>query len=382
MRIAIATAYPTDPASPDGGVEAVSVNLVGALARLEGVDLHVVTTDAGRREPAVFSDGPVTMHRLPRHGWRTLTGAVGAGRWHLKHYLRMLAPDVVHAHDIYGLMVKGLAVPRVFTVHGFIHADTAVSGTPAAWLRSHLWRRVEVAGWADQPHIIAISPYVRRRLTGLTLARIHDIDNPVGEAYFDIPRREQPVTILSTAVISPRKNTLALIEAFALLVERGHDVRLRLAGSSRWEDYFRRVTHRLADPRLARRVDLLGTIPAEHIRRELAAASIYALTSLEENAPMGIAEAMAAGVPVVASNRCGMPYMVREGESGYLVDPTDVRDIARRLELLVTRPDRREAMGARGRRIALERFHPAVVAQRTMEVYRLAVGQGVVHAGV
>ncbi|MFW6154476.1 MAG: glycosyltransferase family 4 protein [Planctomycetota bacterium] len=380
MKIAIATAYPTDPASPVGGVEAVSVNLVGALARMEGVELHVVTTDAGRRKPAVFRDGPVIMHRLPRHGRRALTGAVGAGRWQMKHCLRTLAPDVVHAHDVYGLMVKGLAVPRVFTVHGFIYADTAVSGTPAARLRSRLWRRVEVAGWADQPHIIAISPYVHRRLTGLTRARIHDIDNPVGEAYFDIPRRERSVTILSTAVISPRKNTLALIEAFALLLERGHDVRLRLAGASRWEDYFRKVTERVADPRLTRHVDLLGAISAEHVRRELAAASIYALTSLEENAPVGIAEAMAAGVPVVASNRCGMPYMIREGESGYLVDPTDVRDIARRLEVLVMRRDRREAMGARGRRIALQRFHPAVVAERTMAVYRQAVGEGAVHA--
>ncbi len=380
MKIAIVTAYPTDPTTPDGGVEAVSVNLVGALAGIEGVELHVVTTDAGRRAPAVFSDGPITMHRLPRHGHRTLTGAVGGGRRQMKHYLRTLAPDVIHAHDIYGLMVKGLAVPRVFTVHGFIYADTAVSGTPAAWLRSQLWRRVEVAGWADQPHIIAISPYVRRRLTNLTRGRIHDIDNPVGEAYFDILRHERPVTILSTAVISPRKNTLALIEAVALLVQRGHDIRLRLAGGSRWEDYFRRVTERLADPHLAGRVDLLGTIPAQHIRRELAAASIYALTSLEENAPMGIAEAMAAGVPVVASNRCGMPYMVREGESGYLVDPTDVRDIARRLEMLIMRPDRREAMGARGRRIALQRFHPAVVAERTMDVYRQAVAEGAIHA--
>ena len=60
-----------------------------------------------------------------------------------------LAPDVVHSHDVYGLMVKGLRVPRVFTIHGFIHADTLVSGSRLARLRSWIWRFFEVAGWRD-----------------------------------------------------------------------------------------------------------------------------------------------------------------------------------------------------------------------------------------
>jgi len=46
----------------------------------------------------------------------------------MRRYLADLGPDLVHSHDVYGLMVKGLPIPRVFTVHGFIHADTAVSG--------------------------------------------------------------------------------------------------------------------------------------------------------------------------------------------------------------------------------------------------------------
>ena len=69
-----------------------------------------------------------------------------------------LRPEVIHAHDFYGLMVKGMPVPRVFTIHGFIYGDTLVSGQRLAWLRSKLWERVEKAGWGgsashhlDQP---------------------------------------------------------------------------------------------------------------------------------------------------------------------------------------------------------------------------------------
>ena len=89
---------------------------------------------------------------------------------------------------------------------------------------------------------------------------------------------------------------------------------------------------------------------------------------------MGIEEAMAAGVPVVTSNRCGMPYMVRDGESGFLVDPHDPEDIAARVGQLLGDDTLRAQMGAKSREIALDRFHPSTVARRTREVYYRAVG--------
>ena len=93
------------------------------------------------------------------------------------------------------------------------------------------------------------------------------------------------------------------------------------------------------------------------------------LTSLEENSPMGVEEAMAASVPVVTSNRCGIPYMVCDGESGFLVDPNNPDDVARRLGQLLKNGELRRSMGAKGREIALDRFCPSKVAARTREVY-------------
>ena len=88
---------------------------------------------------------------------------------------------------------------------------------------------------------------------------------------------------------------------------------------------------------------------------------------------MGIEEAMAAGVPVVTSDRCGMPYMVRDGETGFLVDPGDPVEIADRLGELLASEDLRRRFGQRARQVARERYHPDAVAARTAEVYRRAV---------
>ena len=231
---------------------------------------------------------------------------------------------------------------------------------------------MRIAGWRDQPHIVSISPYVRERLSGLVGGRLHDIDNPVGDSFFGIEPRPE-AQIFCAALIENRKNTLGLVEAFGRVVAKGSQARLRLAGSVSEPAYGRRVEQRIRELHLENKVDLLGSIPSAVVRKELQAASVFALVSFEENSPMGIEEAMAAGVPVVTSNRCGMPYMVRDGETGFLVEPDDPEEVAERLAELLGSETERQRMGARARQIAEERFHPDAVASRTREVYRLAV---------
>jgi glycosyltransferase involved in cell wall biosynthesis len=372
MRVAIVTAFPDEPEAPRGGVEAVSVTLVDALRRLDGLDLHVVTVGRGASVERDWRWRGVHVHTLARRGRWTLTGALGADRRQVRARVDALAPDVVHAHDTFGLMTAGLMRPRVLTIHGFIHGDTLVSGQRWARPRAAAWALVERRAWADYPHLIAISPYVRERLAGIARGAIHDIDNPIDSRCFGVPRAEAPGVVFSTAVVSRRKNTLGLVEAFAGVRAQNREATLRLAGSVVEPAYHRAVLARIRALDLERHVTMLGPLTSAQVRDELARAALYALVSREENSPLGIEEAMAAGIPVVTSNRCGMPYMVRHGESGYLVDPESPDEIAARLLALLGDPERRAAMGAAGRAIALERFHPDAVARRTLDVYTQA----------
>jgi glycosyltransferase involved in cell wall biosynthesis len=372
LRIAIVTDFPRDPEDPCGGVQAVSVHLVRGLAALAGLQVHVVTQDATCTTPQESAWGGVYVHRLPRPGRSTLTNAIGPGRRQITGYLQALAPDIVHAHDVYGLMMKGLDLPRVFTIHGQIYRDTRVSGGRLPGIRSWLWKRIEQGGWADQPHVISISPYVREQLAGIVSGVIHDIDNPIGESCFHLRRQEAGGRIFSAGAICPRKNTLGLVRAFSVLCEMGVEAELRLSGGGDRE-YLDAVSRLVREQGLEGRVTLLGRASYAAIQDEMSRAAVFTLVSLEENSPMAIEEAMAAGVPVVTANRCGMPYLVRDGESGFLVDPCDPHDIARRLRQLLADEALRQAMGAKGREIALDRFHPAKVAARTRDVYRRAI---------
>lgn len=374
MKVCIVTAFPADPARPHGGVEAVSVTLVAALAARPGLRVDVITADRRLSGPSVGQWNGVTVHRLPWRGRWTLTSALGAAGREVRAVLSALGPDVVHAHDTFGLMTRGLPCPRVLTIHGFIHGDTKVAARRLAGPRAALWRRVEHRTWADFPHIIAISPYVRERLTGIAGGVIHDIDNPVGLDFFDIPRRDAAPVVFSAAVVSRRKNTLALVEAAALLRRAGVMFEMRLAGPIVEPEYGRRVAERITALGLDEHVFNLGPISSASVQEELSRARLFALVSREENSPLGIEEAMAAGVPVVTSNRCGMPYMVRDGETGFLVNPEDPVDIARRLTVVLNDADRRATMSQRARAVARDRFHPDRVAERTVAVYDRAAG--------
>lgn len=374
MKIAVITAFPHDPGSPAGGVEAVSVNLVRALANVPGADLHVVTTDRGSSEVKVGRWQGATIHRLPARG-PLLTYAIGPGRRQLHRFLRELRPDVVHAHDTFGIMVKGLRIPRVFTVHGFIHEDTLSIGGARARLRAKIWKFVELSSWADHPHIIAITPFVRQRLRGIARGTIHDIDNPVSKEFFDIETPCDQAVIFSAAAIRKLKNTLGLVKAFSLIARMAPQATLRLAGPTTEPEYAAQVRDFIVTAGLSRQVSLLGSLSADQVRSELARAGVVALLSFHENAPMCVAEAMAAGRPVVTSNRCGMPYMIDEGQSGYLVDPNDQSAAAQRLQMLLLDPVLRERMARNARESALARFHPVAVAEKTMAVYSRAISQ-------
>lgn len=370
LRIAIVTKFPACPSDPCGGVESVSVKLVEALSQLGNLEITVVTTDTSCSTTDVSQWGGVEIIRLPQERRRLLSYASREGRKQVLGVLQRLRPDVVHAHDVYGLMVRGLNLPRVFTVHGFIHEDTRISGGRWARARAWMWKRAETSAWADQPHIISISPYVREYIRHFTPAVIHDIDNPVGEAFFELKRNEVPGRIFSAVGnICQRKNVHGLISGFAVLRRKGVAAELHISGGAGDQSYFRQIMKLINEQGLDSCVRLLGRLGHDQIHDELSSAAVFALVSREENSPISIEEAMAAAVPVIASNRCGMPYMVRHGESGYLVDPEDPENIARGLNQVLSSRELRLAMGSCGRNIALDRFHPLKVARRTSAVY-------------
>ena len=370
MKIAVFSRYPSDSGHPRGGVESVTVVLVKALAQLDDLDVHIITLERDRTTIAVEQDGDVTIHRLPGSHWPQIMDIVaGPGKKRLVSYVNELKPDVLHTHETYGLGLGNISIPHVFTIHGFDHANLIADSAKYAWIRSPLWKFVERRGLAAQRHIISITPYVREMIEPQTNASIYNIDNPVDERFFKIACRLDPGRILCVGWINERKNTLGSVEAFARIAGHHPKAKLVIAGEAKEAEYFDRVRQSIKQNEIGDRVEMLGHVNHAQLEHELARASVFLLPSRQENSPMAIAEAMAAGIPVIASNRCGIPYMIQEGQAGFLIDPESTDQITERLTQLVGSQQLCQQMGQAGRRVAMERFHPHAVALRTKAVY-------------
>ena len=106
------------------------------------------------------------------------------------------------------------------------------------------------------------------------------------------------------------------------------------------------------------------------VPRILAASDVLVLPSLSEGLPLAVLEAMAAGLPIVASNVGGVPEAVIDGETGFLVEPSSARSLREAILKLLKDPERARSMGAAGRTRVRAEFGVDRMVEETCEVYR------------
>jgi glycosyltransferase involved in cell wall biosynthesis len=119
---------------------------------------------------------------------------------------------------------------------------------------------------------------------------------------------------------------------------------------------------------VSQRLTFLGTRP--DVAAILQTCHVLARPSLLEGMPLTVLEAMACGLPVVATPVSGTAELVRDGENGLLVQPADPASLARAILRLIEDKPLREAQGRRGRHLAESGFSWDAVAARTLAVYR------------
>jgi glycosyltransferase involved in cell wall biosynthesis len=218
--------------------------------------------------------------------------------------------------------------------------------------------------------IVAVSAFTASQIENylhVPASRIRVIHHGVlarGGAADDLAREK---VILSVGALQRRKNQIALVRAFQAVPP---DWTLVLAGSEGYEA--EAVLREIANSPVADRILVTGYISDEEVARWYRRASIFAFPSLDEGFGMPAIEAMAAGLPVIASNRSSLPEVC--GDAAMLVDPRSDAELAGAVELLTRDEGLRAKLTAAGRVRAAEfRWDDAV--RKTIAVYREVMGQ-------
>jgi glycosyltransferase involved in cell wall biosynthesis len=305
--------------------------------------------------------------------------------------LRREGADVVHTHlfsaNIIGrLAARAVRLPVVSSLHDADYEPAVLQGNPGLtpWKQGLLQHADRLAAWVSRANLVAVSEYVadsaRRRLV-LGASRVEVVYNGVDTSIFhpnvkDERRRVREALGLSAStrvVISigrmiPTKGQGTLLEAVRLLLDRAIDVHVLLAGEGQWRSRYEALARDLG---LQGRAIFLGD--RADIPVLIGAADVLALPSLHEGFGLALIEALACGVPVVASRTGPMPELVRDGETGLLIDAGSATELAASLAVILLDDDRRRRMGAVGREDAVARFSlPRMVRQLEAVYERVA----------
>ncbi len=167
----------------------------------------------------------------------------------------------------------------------------------------------------------------------------------------------EPGYLLFVGRLRIRKGVEVLLEALVELRRSFPAAVLKIAGGG---EHGAALERRAAELGLRDAVVFLGSCDGSRVRRLLAGAAALAVPSIYEGMPLVVLEAMAAGVPVVASAVSGIPEVVVDGETGWLVPPESPAALAAALGEALADPAEAARRGAAGRRRAAELYCPAV----------------------
>ncbi|MGI8874936.1 MAG: glycosyltransferase family 4 protein [Egibacteraceae bacterium] len=284
---------------------------------------------------------------------RRLTGA-----------LRAFAPDLVHVHEPFAPLL-GLAAtaraphPVIGTFHAWSHRDRAYRA--AAPVASRLARRLDAR--------IAVSPAAQQyaaKALGLPHAAFTVLPNGVDAEAFaraeplrELIDPERPL-LLFVGRLEPRKGLDVAVRAFLRLRASDASVRLCVVGDGPERDR----CQQMVPPSLRPDVLFVGRVDADDLPRYHASADLLVAPATGgESFGIVLLEAMAAGLPVVASDIPGYRTVLHDGRQGRLVPPRDAFALADAAGTLLASPRLRDAMAEQGRRTAAEYAWPVVGAR-------------------
>jgi colanic acid/amylovoran biosynthesis glycosyltransferase len=310
-----------------------------------------------------FSMGRVSDRGLARHLVYLLEAAV---------LLRHLTSNrVQHVHVHFGtnaaavaLLVKRLGGPPYsLTIHGPDEFDAPIGGS--------LSRKV-----AESRFTVAITSYclsqIRRWVHLTHWGKLHIVRCTVGSDFFTANEPIDPAsrTLVCVGRLSAQKGQIVLLEAFALMVQRGIDGFLTIVGDGELRELLEET---IRSRGLESRVRITGWADESTVRAHISSARALVLPSFAEGLPVVIMEALALARPVITTWIAGIPELLAHGENGWLIAPSDVAALSAAMQDALEMPvDRLNEMGTAGRARVLAAHSTIIEAQK---LSALLVGQ-------
>lgn len=371
--IEVASINAPDSAEQDMGTEESGEAGRTYYVKRHGIIGAIVAHLHGLRRPAAWLRG---LHfALGLGGWNLqrkayglfyFTEALMLARWMEGHGVKHLHVHFASAAANVALVLKQFEpIGLSLTVHG----PDEFYDAPGQWLPEKI---------AAADFIVCIGAYARSQLMHLSPAsQWHKFEIcPLGvdpERYVPVrrPVAARPFTILCVGRLTPAKGQRILIEACRQLHQSGRQLHLVLVGSGPDEEQLREA---VAAHGLQSVVRFTGALNQAEVRAWYSRADAFALASFAEGIPVVLMEAMASGIPCVSTRITGIPELIRDGEDGLLVTPSDIDELAAALARLMDDNPLRHYLGRSGRARVQQKYNLTRNVERLGRIFTSRIG--------
>lgn len=322
------------------GTEIATNNLAEHLARM-GHEIHVITSyDEGL--PKKSKENGFYIHRIP---WRKIR-FIGILTFWAKISLQIwkIKPDIVHSQSL-SIGIPALLTKRIMTIPYIVWGQGSDVYLPGRFIRITTKPILH-----DADAVLALTQDMKSKMQKIYDGEITVVPNGINLERFrgiSINRKiGKAKTILFVGRLHPVKGVQYLIEAMAIVHREMPDVKLIIVGNGPERSKLEKLVELLD---LHECIQFTGEVPQEKIPQIMYEGDIFMLPSLSEGFAIVNIEAMAAGLPIVATNVGGIPEIVEDGVNGYLVNPKKPDEIADRVLKLFQNEKIRERMSTENR---------------------------------
>jgi len=373
LKLALLTYLPKDYLRSTSGVPKASFSLVKAIKKYYAdIDIEIIVLDnTSENDETIETEfGPIHYLAVEKN---SLIFLYIPEVKKVKKVLDRMNPDIVHSQGFPEYILAGeySGYPHVATLHGIILKEAKTEIRPF----KHFVRAI-IRGIMEQfyirklKNIISISDYIGRYISKATDTNLFKIDNCIDEEFFDLKNIPIKGRILQVGSLVHRKGGHILVEAIALLDKNYFVPSIHFAGNMGDLNYLKTIKQLILEKGLEQYFHFHDSISDSELMDLYSTAEIICLASLEETSPISIAQAMAAGKIILASDCGGIPDLLKDGRNGFLFKSGSAKSLHDKLVEILNSKEKSLLFAQEAKKEAYLRFHPKNVALKTIEVYQ------------
>ena len=378
-KLLILTDYPFPDEVPKGGLKKSIHTVVQELQKFSNVEVYVATLTNKVTKRTVISSGNLTVIYIPLllSNCPLLVPSILTNH-KIKMEIEILKPDIINVQGIskyYSFpIVNQIGIPNVLTVHGIIHQESKNWFGFLGQVRKIKGKSLEKKLLYRSRRIIVVSDYVRDFIEAMTNAKIFVVYNPVDKYYVNTNNNALKNRILFVGGIEERKGLEFLVEVIDEIKKTRPDIDLHIVGAVRKRHYYNNIIKLIKQRNLTDNIHFLGGLSNEELKIEYSEAKAFIMSSREESMGIVLIEAMAMGVPPVATKVGGIPNIIVDGYNGLLVEFGDVERMATSVIRLLSHEQYNDTIRENGKNY-IERFSAEQITKEYLRVINETLSQ-------